>query len=201
MTMVTILSTGLACAALLLPIIDVAAEEDNMTATTDSTRTLFASQGEEELSQWLAVNDGVMGGLSQGKASLTEDSCLLFDGTISLENNGGFASIRTVLAEFDLGDYKGVRLRVKGDGRKYQFRIRTDERFDGIAFKLDFQTTKDTWMEIDLPFASFLPTYRGRILNDTPPLAAGEIRQLGFLIADKNAGPFKLIVDRIEAFK
>ncbi|MFH1700557.1 MAG: CIA30 family protein [Candidatus Zixiibacteriota bacterium] len=167
----------------------------------DTTRSICSFDNAEEIGQWVSVNDNVMGGLSEGVASLTHDSCLQFSGTVSLENNGGFASIRTLPKEFNLCEFNGLRIRVKGDGRAYQFRIRTDGKYDGIAFKHDFSTDPSDWIEIDLPFASFLPTFRGRILRDVKPLVAAEIRQIGFFVADKVAGPFSLIVDEITAFK
>jgi monofunctional biosynthetic peptidoglycan transglycosylase len=172
-----------------------------MSTVVDSTRSVFNFKDNKQADQWIAVNDNVMGGLSDGKAYLSEDSCLIFSGLISLENNGGFSSIRTLPQDFELSDYKGIRIRIMGDGRKYQFRLRDNRNFDGVAFKQEFQTTANTWIEIDLPFESFLPSYRGRILQDVQPVVATEIRQMGFLIADKEAGPFILKVSEIKAFK
>jgi monofunctional biosynthetic peptidoglycan transglycosylase len=179
----------------------VIAEERLMFQKDDTIHTIYSFDNPEEIGHWVSVNDNVMGGLSEGVASLTDDGCMQFSGTVSLENNGGFASVRTLAKEFNLRDFKGVRIRVKGDGRTYQFRVRIDGKYDGIAFKHDFSTALDDWTNIDLLFASFQPTFRGRILTDVGPLAASEIRQVGFLVADKAAGPFSLIVDEIIAFK
>jgi hypothetical protein len=165
------------------------------------SRVLFDFADASEAERWLAVNDDVMGGVSKGRVSPTEGSCLLFSGSISLENNGGFASIRCQPTDFELSGFQGVRIRIKGDGRLYQFRLRTDRNPDGIAFKHEFETVDDTWIELDLPFASFIPTFRGKTLTDVEPLKAADIRQLGFLLADKKAGPFKLTIDRIVAYK
>ena len=180
---------------------DILAGEKPMLTEGDSTMNLFDFGDRTESNRWVVVNDNVMGGVSAGGMSLTKDSCLLFSGSLSLENNGGFASIRTRPKDFDLGDYQGIRIRVKGDGRVYQYRIHVDDYFDAVAFKRDFQTTDDIWIEIDLPFATFLPTYRGRILQNEKPLVAARIRQMGFLVADKSAGPFNLIVDKITAYR
>ena len=79
---------------------------------------------------WRIINDGVMGGLSRSEMILTEDSTAVFRGVLSLENYGGFASVRSAPAEFDLGAYEGIELRVMGDGRSYQIRLRTDSRTD-----------------------------------------------------------------------
>ena len=172
-----------------------------MTNKSDSTRTIFDFADQGQVDQWVAVNDNVMGGLSDGVASACKDSCLLFSGSISLENNGGFSSIRTLSADFGLAGYTGIAIRVKGDGRSYQFRLRRDRNIDGVAFKQEFSTIADTWVEIKLPFDAFLPTYRGRVLEEVEALDAVQIQQLGFLIADKAAGPFTLIVDSINAYR
>ena len=172
-----------------------------MSEKEDMTRVLFDFVDASATNRWLIVNDNVMGGVSKGEASPTEDSCLLFSGLISLENNGGFASIRSQPTDFDLGGFDGIRIRVKGDGRTYQFRLRRDRSLDGIAFKHEFETIQNKWIDVELPFASFLPTFRGRTLTDVKPLDPADIRQLSFLISDKEAGPFKLTVDGIVAYR
>lgn len=171
-------------------------------SNNDSSRLmLFDFENKTDSNRWIAVNDGVMGGISKGDKLIADDGCLVFSGSLSLENNGGFSSIRTLPADFELDGYSGIRIRVKGDGRTYQFRIRTSEAYDGVAFKSEFQTSEDEWLEIDLPFDRFLPTFRGRILENIPPLDPAAVRQIGFLIADKTAGPFELQVDSISAYK
>ena len=172
-----------------------------MLENEETNRVLFDFVDASEIERWMIVNDNVMGGVSKGGASLAGDSCLLFSGSISLENNGGFASIRSQPTDFDLGEFDGIRIRVKGDGRTYQVRLRRGRSLDGIAFKYEFETIENKWIELELPFASFLPTFRGRTLTGVKPLDPADIRQIGFLIADKVAGPFKLIVDGIAAFK
>ena len=178
----------------------VSAGEKTMSTESAEIRNLFDFDDETEINQWFAVNDNVMGGLSRGGAQLVEQGCLLFSGSISLENNGGFASIRSAPIDFSLAGYKGVKIRVKGDGRSYQFRLRSDRESDRVAFKQEFQTVADTWVELELPFVSFQPTYRGRVLSNVEPLKAAEITQIGFLIADKKPGSFALIVDEISAY-
>lgn len=175
--------------------------EETMSEQVDSSKTIFDFVDSSEADRWMAINDNVMGGISEGGASRGEDSCLVFSGSLSLENNGGFSSIRSLPDNFEIGDYEGVRIRIKGDGRVYQFRVRTDANFDGVAFKHEFATVDDKWIDIDLPFEAFLPTYRGRILRDVGPLKAADIKQLGLIIADKTSGPFKLMVDEIAVYR
>lgn len=161
---------------------------------------LFDFSQQSDIEDWRIINDGVMGGLSRSEFEATKDSTAVFRGVLSLENNGGFASVRKGISKYDLGDYDGIELRILGDGRRYQFRVRTDFRYDGIAYKYEFDTDKDAWLVVRAPFADFVATFRGRIVKDYPPLESAKIRQIGFLVADEREGPFRLEIDRIGAY-
>jgi len=150
--------------------------------------------------EWAIANDGVMGGLSSGRMDYQPGGQALFSGIVSLENNGGFASCRMKLNTPIPPGCSFISLRVKGDGKKYKFRIRTDSNRDGIAYSADFSTENDTWMVIELPIAEFTPTFRGCTLNQVPPLDVTQISQIGLLIADQQSGQFSLEVDWIKSF-
>ncbi|MFC2173964.1 CIA30 family protein, partial [Acidobacteriota bacterium] len=106
-------------------------------------KTVLDFRSSEAGDRWRIVNDGVMGGLSQSRMTVTPDQTGIFQGRVSLENNGGFAMVRTKPGEFGLSGHKGLSLRVKGDGKRYQLRLRADRRFDGVAYKSDFDTVED----------------------------------------------------------
>ena len=144
---------------------------------------------------WRAINDGVMGGISSG-AMVREGSGLRFTGELSLENNGGFASVRR-LVERDLSTATGVRLEIRGDGRDYQFRIRQDDRFDGVAWRARFRTD-GTWQVVEFGFDEFEPVFRGRLVRDAGPVDPAAIAQVGFMLADQRPGPFQLDIRSIE---
>ena len=114
---------------------------------------------------------------------------------------GGFTSTRTAPRSYGLDGYDGILLRVKGDGKNYQFRLRTDDRFDGTSYRYEFATEVNTWMTIAIPFQEFVPVFRGRILKDVEPIDPEKIQQIGFLIANKQAEDFQLEIDWIKAFK
>ncbi len=149
--------------------------------------------------RWVAVNDGVMGGLSSGDATVV-DGTLQFSGELSLANNGGFASVRCVGRDFDLGDACAVVLRVRGDGRRYQLRLATDARFRDmpVSYGAGFDTIAGQWTQVRVPLASLQPTVRGSRLQGMP-LDPSQVREIGLLIADKHAGAFALSVDWIAA--
>ncbi|MCL7975912.1 MAG: CIA30 family protein, partial [marine benthic group bacterium] len=115
------------------------------------------------------------------------------------ENNGGFASVRGYLPEGIPTDAEVIELRVRGDGRTYQVRLRMGERFDGIAYRAEFDTAPDAWTVVRLTLTGFEPTFRGFRPRNAAPLNLTDVRQLGLMIADKKAGPFRLDVEWIRA--
>ena len=162
-------------------------------------RILTAFDGKDPL-RWQTVNDGVMGGRSQGDSSRTGNNTLRFAGEISLENNGGFSSIRTRPQDLKLGGYDGLSIRVRGDGRTYKLALRTSRTSQWIAYWADFETKKDTWTTVRIPFSNWVPTTFGRKLPG-PKLRPSSINSVGFMLYDKKAGPFSLEVDSISAFR
>lgn len=152
------------------------------------------------LAGWRVVNDGVMGGRSSSTIRVT-DGHALFSGVVSAENNGGFASVRAPVSAGVAAGYNAISMRVRGDGKRYQLRVRMDNRWDGPAYKHPFVAPAGQWQEVELPFAAFEATFRGRPVPGAPRLDAGRIQQVGFLIADKQLGPFKLEVAWIKAVR
>jgi monofunctional biosynthetic peptidoglycan transglycosylase len=163
----------------------------------DQTIIDFEDPGAVE--RWRIVNDGVMGGLSNSRIRATPNSTAVFEGRLSLENNGGFASVRTLLNGLDLSDQEGISLRVRGDGRTYQVRFRTNRRFDGVTYRATFTTKPDQWTTVKVPFSEFIPTYRGRILRGVEPLDTADLQQLALMVADKKQGRFQLEIDWVRA--
>jgi hypothetical protein len=128
--------------------------------------------------EWFVVNDDVMGGRSSGGFELN-DGNLMFTGSFS-----------------------GIRLRVRGDGRQYSWQLRTNAMYRGreLGFWSEFETTAGQWLEIDLPFADFVPKFRGNELEVAPPNPA-HIGGMGLMIADGKDGPFAIAVDSVQAYR
>lgn len=167
----------------------------------EPTMRVLVDFGTPRMGNWTIVNDGVMGGRSASNLELTESGTAAFSGYLSLENNGGFASTRAIFDRLDLSEFDGIALRVKGDGRSYQLRIRTTGRFDGVSYSSEFATDAGEWTEVFLPFSQFRPTFRGRTPRGMGPLDPSSIRQIGFLIGDKVQGPFELEISWIGALQ
>lgn len=157
--------------------------------------TLFNFESDSNMNQWRVVDDVVMGGRSQGTFQINAQGHGVFKGYVSLENNGGFSSIR-YRNSFKLSpDYKTVAIRLKGDGKKYQFRIkhRTNQ---WESYIYNFQTTGD-WEIIEIPLKEMYPSFRGRKLNKNN-FNFDRIEEMGFLISNKTNEQFKLIIDAIK---
>jgi monofunctional biosynthetic peptidoglycan transglycosylase len=147
----------------------------------------------------MSVNDGVMGGLSRGGPKVTDKHKLLFKGEISLENNGGFSSIRTRGKTLDLTAYDGLEIKVKGDGRMYYLTTRAGGN-RMLAFWSPVQPPKGEWAVIRVAFDSFDATYFGKKIP-VMKLNTKNITSVGFMLYDKKAGPFAIEVEYIKAYK
>ncbi len=149
---------------------------------------------------WRSIDDVVMGGRSSSGMTV-EEGVGVFWGVVSLENNGGFASVRSEPEDHDLSAFDGLVLRVRGDGKRYSFRLRTSRAFDGVSYQAPLEPTAGTWQEVAISFAAFEPVYRGRRLPDHPPLDPARVQTFGLLIADRQAGPFRLEVGWIRGYR
>jgi monofunctional biosynthetic peptidoglycan transglycosylase len=170
------------------------------TQSVDQIKLLLDFEDTDKSGRWMVVNDDVMGGVSRSNVKLHSDGHLLFDGEVSTNYGGGFASVRTDYKNWEIEKYEGFILRVKGDGKTYQFRCRLGNNINQIAYRHYFQADNEDWQEILLPFKEFLPTYRGRVLTNIPQLDPKEIKQFGFMISDKQVGKFNLKIDWIGVY-
>ena len=161
--------------------------------------TLFEFSGTAAEPAWNAVNDNVMGGVSRGGAKLIAGS-LHFRGVLSLENNGGFSSIRSGGPTRDLSAAKAIVLRVKGDGRTYRLQLATNAEFrrSRISYQTAFPTKRGEWTEVTVPLATLVPQFRGQQLSG-PTLNRTRIEEIGLSLSDGNPGAFALEVDWIKA--
>jgi hypothetical protein len=164
-----------------------------------TNKILFDFQAATNLPAWDVVNDDVMGGVSTSQFQVLTNGCAVFSGTVRLENNGGFASVRSAPLRENLAGLAAFVLRVRGDGRRYKFSVRTGSGFDTPLYQCVFTTKQGEWEEHRLAFSNFVPTFRGRVLADAPPLNPAKVNSVGFLISDKQAGPFRLEIGWIKA--
>lgn len=160
-----------------------------------STKLIFDFNNKSSLKSWTIVNDVVMGGRSSSTIALSKNGHGVFKGNVSLENYGGFASVRHNFKPKAINGASKVVLRVKGDGKNYQFRIKHKAN-DYHSYVATFKTNGD-WQEISIPLSSMYPSFRGRRLNK-PNFKYSSLQEIAFLIANKKQEGFRLIIDKIE---
>jgi monofunctional biosynthetic peptidoglycan transglycosylase len=167
----------------------------------DTPRVLFDFTGAEAAREWQTVNDGVMGGVSDGKFKITDKKTLEFYGTLSLENNGGFASVRSRAKKLGLENGDVLVARARGDGRDYSMNLYVPRPLVAFSYRTAVKTKPGEWIEIKLPLDQFEATSFGRVVKDAGPVDPAEVNALGFLLGDKQAGPFKLEVEGIKVVR
>jgi hypothetical protein len=158
-------------------------------ATTLSSLVLFDFTDNKDTGNWMVVNDGVMGGLSKGTFTVGANGTAVFKGTISLENNGGFSSVRCNTGKIDVEGFTTLELHLKGDGKTYQVRIQ-ENNSDYWSYIYYFQTS-GAWETVKIPLAEMYPSFRGRKLN-LPNYSGKSMVELTFLIGNSKAESFQL---------
>jgi NADH dehydrogenase [ubiquinone] 1 alpha subcomplex assembly factor 1 len=164
----------------------------------DTPQPLFDFTGADAAKEWQNVNDGVMGGVSEGKFKITDKKTMEFFGTLSLANNGGFASVRTKAKKLGLGKGDTLVAKVRGDGREYSLNLYLNKPLIAFSYRAKVPTKRDEWIEIKVPLDKFEATSFGRVVKDAGVLDPMEINALGFMLSDKKAGPFKMEVESIK---
>jgi len=158
------------------------------------SQEIFDFNTSSDLSGWMIVDDVVMGGRSSGVFRLDKDGHGVFEGEVSLENNGGFSSVRYDFANMQVNENEKINIRLRGDGKDYQFRIKSTAS-DYVSFVKSFTTT-GKWEEIEIELKEMYPSFRGRIL-DQPNFSSDSFESITFLIGNKKQENFQLIIDNI----
>ncbi|MFT4849717.1 MAG: NADH dehydrogenase [ubiquinone] 1 alpha subcomplex assembly factor 1 [Sediminicola sp.] len=160
----------------------------------DSSSIIFDSKHVKDLSDWYVVDDGVMGGLSRGELTINDSGNCLFKGYVTTENNGGFSSIRYGFDKMAVSEFKHIVLKIKGDGKSYQFRIKDNSR-QRYSYIATFNTSGD-WETIKIPFGTFYPSFRGYKI-DKPNFSGDVIEEIAILIGNKVKESFALEIEKI----
>ncbi len=158
------------------------------------SNVIYDFNANTNLKDWQTVNDGVMGGISTSTLTLSEDHHGLFSGHVSLENNGGFASVMlSTFVELESPE-QSITIKVKGDGKKYQLRLKSSERQYQSYIKT-FKTNGE-WQTLTFQLNEFEPSFRGRAL-DMPNFNFDKIEEVRFLIGNKKEQDFELLIDSL----
>lgn len=156
---------------------------------------IFDFNKTSDIRNWLIVDDVVMGGKSSGNFRLDEAGHGVFEGEVSLENNGGFSSVRYTFNKILVKEYSKIFLKIRGDGKNYQLRLKSNSE-DYYSYITPFSTSGE-WQEIEISLKDLYPSFRGRRLNQ-PNFSADSIEEIAFLIGNKKKEKFELFIDQIE---
>jgi NADH dehydrogenase [ubiquinone] 1 alpha subcomplex assembly factor 1 len=161
-----------------------------------ATRSLFTFKDTDVARQWQTVNDGVMGGRSDGRFRVNGEGNLEFFGTLSPANNGGFAAGRSRGTSLNLQSGDSIVMKVRGDGRKYTLNLYTPVRRMAFSYRVTFPTRNGEWTEISAPLSDFVPTSFGRVFSKSP-LRPNQISGIGVLLGDKKPRAFRPEIESI----
>jgi uncharacterized surface protein with fasciclin (FAS1) repeats len=167
-------------------------------ANGEDEKVLADFKGSDSAKEWSSVNDDVMGGVSKGGFQITDRGTLLFKGILSLENNGGFASIRSTSKPVDISGMEALAIRAKGDGRTYWIELRVSQQMRASSYRADFPTSEGEWRDLVIPLENFKLQAFGQLLP-SKPINLEDVGSVGFTIADKKAGKFELEIESVKA--
>lgn len=159
-----------------------------------SAQEIYDFSAGADMSDWYIVDDVVMGGRSEGEMRLTDEGNAIFEGRVSLENNGGFSSVRYRPDKMSAERYSSFMIRVKGDTKSYQFRVRSRLN-EYQSYVYEFVTNGD-WQVIRIPFSVMYPSFRGMRQN-MPNYPGEQLQECSFLISNRKNETFRLEIDRI----
>lgn len=163
----------------------------------DNTLLLFEFSDAAIVRDWAPIDDRVMGGVSRSRLRHDPAGHAVFEGTVSLERNGGFASVRSSPAARGLPGAAACVIEIRGDIRPFKLSLLTDDGFDSVAYQGSFTPSGTDWQTLRLPLATFRASFRGREVPGAPALDPARIRQVGLMIATRQAGPFALNIKHI----
>ena len=172
-------------------------DNDHQVIQPDDPLLLFDFRDPAAVTDWAAIDDRVMGGISRSRLRHDPQGHAIFEGEVSLERNGGFASVRSSPGARGKPGAAACVIEVRGRGKQFKLSLLTDDGFDSLNYQTGFTPTGSTWQTLPLPLAAFRATFRGREVLGAPALDPARIRQVGLMIAERQAGPFALDLRRI----
>jgi NADH dehydrogenase [ubiquinone] 1 alpha subcomplex assembly factor 1 len=166
------------------------------------TFTLFDFSNPDHAEFWSITNDGVMGGVSQGQWDAEEDRGI-FSGFVSLDNNGGFSSVRAEFRPLNLSTADGIQLKVRGDGQKYSFNLRDVHSWlsHRITFETEVMEDDEAWQIIQIPFDELVPTRFGEPYPNSDAIDLENVWSMSILISDKQEGDFRLEMSEVSIYR
>ncbi len=158
---------------------------------------LFDFADPRAVDAWAAIDDRVMGGVSHSRLRHDPSGHAVFEGLVSLAQNGGFASVRCRTGNHGLAGATTCLIELRGEPKQFKLSLFVDDAVNSVSYQAGFTPAGNDWQTVCLPLSAFQPSFRGRAVDDAPVLDPAKICQVGLMIAAKQAGPFSLEVRRI----
>ena len=167
--------------------------------TLNQQNSILIDFGKEKKGRyWNVVNDGVMGGLSKGGKKITKNS-LLFMGEVSLDNNGGFSSLRKSFSEVDISNFNDIEIRYRSSGISFAFSLAVSRRWYVPNYKISLESTSSEWKTTTFKLTDLRKHYIGKALNDRlKKETLKDIIRIGFITDQKKYGEFEFELDYIK---
>jgi NADH dehydrogenase [ubiquinone] 1 alpha subcomplex assembly factor 1 len=163
----------------------------------EDVRILLDFDDPAEVDGFSAIDDAVMGGVSSSRLVQAAPGIAAFEGRVSLENNGGFASVRSRPRDWGMAGATALVLRLRGDGKRYRINLRTPNTPSAFRFEAPLDLPAGEWREVEVPVSALRAKAFGRSVPLVGPPDPARVRQVGFMISDAQAGPFRLEIDWI----
>jgi NADH dehydrogenase [ubiquinone] 1 alpha subcomplex assembly factor 1 len=165
--------------------------------TNEDVRILLDFDDPAEVDGFSAIDDAVMGGVSSSRLVQAAPGIAAFEGRVSLDNNGGFASVRSRPRDWGMAGATTLVLRLRGDGKRYRINLRTPNTPSAFRFEAPLDLPAGEWREVEVPVSALRAKAFGRAVPLVGPPDPARVRQVGFMISDAQAGPFRLEIDWI----
>ncbi len=150
--------------------------------------------------RWKVVNDGVMGGLSSSEVFVNENEKIVFKGDISLENNGGFASLRSPIKNYNFENFSGLEISINGYGKQFNISMKETVNFTGYFYRINFATEENGFTTLKFLFNQFKLFYFGKEVVSNTSIPLDKIKQISILVSDEQEGKFSAEIDYIKLY-
>ncbi len=162
--------------------------------------TLFDLSQDRERRSWYVVTDAVIGGTSRGSLTEGRGKYALFSGTLVSREAGGWVSVWSSEEYRDLSPYRGLALRLRGDGRTYRVALKVERGVDAVQYMARVTPPRSGWSVMRIRFRELVPMFQGSIIANAPPFNPRRVCAVGVMIADGQDGYFELLIESLSAY-
>lgn len=162
--------------------------------------TLFDFSKERERRNWYVVTDAVIGGTSRGSLTEGRGKYALFSGSVVSRESGGFVSVWSSDEYMDLSPYRGLAVRLRGDGKTFRVALKMGRGVDAIQYMARVTPPRSGWSVVRVRFRELVPMFQGSLIAKAPPFNPRQVFAVGIMVADGQDGYFELLIESVSAY-